>query len=286
MIQWLKHIKRFLLRTFANLRARIWQRRALIAWRQRRPGRPHGLAGPLVVSLTSYPKRFGTLHLTIKCLLMQSIMPDRVILWIAHGDREKLTPDIMNLLNHGLEIRYCDDTGSFKKIIPTLTEMPDSFVVTADDDLYYWPTWLEELVTGWSGDPTDVVCHRAHLMTIGDEGLPKPYANWRYEGGATSSSFLNFPTSGFGVLYPPGTFHHDVLDVEKFTRLCPKADDIWLYWMMRLNGAAARKIGNGKRFIEWPGSQNDASLFHYNFYGGGNDAQISAMIRAYGFPDV
>lgn len=49
----------------------------------------HGLSVPLIVSLTSYSLRFKKLHLTLKCLLNQSIEPDKIILWISYDDKEK-----------------------------------------------------------------------------------------------------------------------------------------------------------------------------------------------------
>lgn len=287
MIGWLKYIKTCFVKMQLKLLARICLCLTLVKWRSFCPGKPHGLPGELIVSLTSYPKRFATLHLTLKCMLMQSVAPDHLILWISHGDREKLTSDILGLQAYGLKIKYCEDIGSYKKIIYTLQDMPNSYIVPADDDLYYWPTWLEELVTCWSGDPKEVVCHRAHLITYGADGLPQPYAKWGYEGGLKETSTLNFPTTGFGALYPPGAFHSDVLNVEKLTKLCPKADDVWLYWMMRLNGVRALKIGTGKKKVtEWPGTQSVASLYHYNYYEGGNDKQINMLIREYGFPDA
>ena len=46
------------------------------------------------MSLTSYPPRFGTLHLTLACLLDQSVKPDHLILWIAREDIKELPDDI------------------------------------------------------------------------------------------------------------------------------------------------------------------------------------------------
>ena len=46
-------------------------------WRLKRGGRPHGLAAELVVSLTSYPPRFGTLAHTLKSLWRQNVKADR-----------------------------------------------------------------------------------------------------------------------------------------------------------------------------------------------------------------
>lgn len=256
-----------------------------VRWRRRRPGKRHGLSAELVISLTSYPERFSTLPLTLKCLLTQSIAPDRVLLWIAQDDECKLTDEILNFCQHGLTIEVCEDLRSYKKVIPTLREFPDAFVVTADDDLYYWTRWLEELVGSFQNNYSEVVCHRAHRIRFGLDGLPLPYIDWEWETVRSEASLLNFPTSGLGALYPPKVFHHDVAKASTFKEICPDSDDAWLYWMMRLNGAVARKIGPRRRIIFWPDSQKFA-LFHSNLVGGQNDEQIKRLIRLYGFPSV
>lgn len=262
---------------------------SLLAWKitlgflWRRAAKPHGLPSPLIVSLTSYPARFSKLPLTLKCLLSQSMAADRVILWIARQDKNALTPAILDLQRSGLEISYCDDLRSYKKVIPTLRNNPDSFIVTADDDLYYWPTWLEELVSGYQMGANDVICHRAHRICLGAEGLPLPYEKWEINIQWVDASPLNFQTGVGGVLYPPNAFHADVLNDQMFMKLCPQADDVWLYWMMRLNGMMARKTPVSRAICCWAGTQQTA-LFHNNVAGGGNSEQITAMIQAYGFP--
>jgi hypothetical protein len=104
---------------------------------------PHGLPGPLIISLTSYPARFSSLHLVLRALLSQSVAADRVILWLDPGD-EDLLPRAARL--PGLEIRTCPNWRSYKKIVPTLLEAPEAYIVTADDDIYYRPDWLAGLV--------------------------------------------------------------------------------------------------------------------------------------------
>lgn len=248
--------------------------------------KPHGLAAPLIISLTSYPPRFAKLPLTLKCLLSQSIAADRVILWIAYEDKNALTPAILDLQKAGLEIAYCDNFRSFKKIIPTLQLFSNSFIATADDDLYYWPTWLAEMVESYKSNSRDgklVICHRAHQIRLGENGFPLPYSQWETETQRLEASPLIFQTGVGGVLYPPGVFHPDVLKTEVFNKLCPNGDDIWLYWMMRLNGGVACKVGVRRTLYTWPDTQRTA-LFHNNTVGGGNDVQISAMIKIYYFP--
>lgn len=245
--------------------------------------RHHNLPKPLIVSLTSYSLRFPILPLTLKCLLSQTLKPDKVILWIANEQKEYLNDDILTLQDHGLHIYYCPDLGPFTKIIPTLKNYSDHFIVTADDDLYYWPTWLEELVSAWNGSIHDVVAHRVHKILLDGNNLPLEYSKWSLDDHNTqNASYLNFATGVGGVLYPPGTFHSDVLKADIFTKLCLNADDIWLYWMERLNKSYVRRTYSKKAMLEWPNSQQVSKKIEN--VNKNNDQYIKYMIEAYGFP--
>lgn len=261
-------------------RRRLARAIAEIAARPGGPGRPHGLPRPLIVSLTSYPVRFATLDLTLRSLLCQSVQPDRVILWVAEDDLPQLPDDIPN--RPGLEVRGCPDWRSFKKIIPALLAHPEAFVVTADDDVYYPHRWLEKLVEAADAGAR-VACWRAHHIALRDDGLPAPYTSWRHNVSVPEASPLTFLTGVSGVLYAPGALHRDVVRDDLFRALAPRADDVWLYWMHRLNGVEARKIGPRARILEWQGSQ-DHSLRSENLHGAGNDTAIAAMIGHYGWP--
>lgn len=238
--------------------------------------RPHGLDAPLVVSLTSYPARFAALELVLRSILTQSVAADRVILWLDAGDEDRLPPGVRAL---GVEVRVCPNWRSYKKIVPTLAEAPEAYVVTADDDVHYRADWLEGLVARAGAG---VVCHRAHRVLLRD-GRPAPYGEWQRNIGAPEAGPLVFPTGVGGVLYAPGVFHPDVTDSELFQRLAPSADDVWLYWMHRLRGSRPEKIGGRYRIIEWPGSQAQ-NLRAGNLAGDGNDRAVAAMLAHYGFP--
>lgn len=241
--------------------------------------RPHGLAEGLTVTLTSYPARYGTLEWTLRSLLAQTVAPDRVVLWLAHGDEASLPADLCDL--EGLEIRTTEDQRSFKKIIPALAAFPHDTLVTADDDVYYPADWLEELVTARKAGAA-VAAWRAHRITLAGD-LPRPYREWDWGLRAPEQSGLVFPTGVLGVMYAPDVFHPDIADVAKFRRLCPSSDDVWLYWMHRLNGHRAAKVGGKLRVLEWPQSQA-TNLRSENLAGAGNDAAIAAMTAEYGFP--
>jgi hypothetical protein len=157
----------------------------------------------------------------------------------------------------------------------------DEFLVTADDDQYYEPNWLRELVAGYRPGRKEVVCARAHRILLDSTGMPVPYFQWQSKVSAGGDERLLFPTGVGGVLYEPGIFHADVTRVELFRNLCPTADDVWLYWMAAMNGARFRKVGSRRREITWPNSQQ-VSLLSLNITA--NDEQIARMISHYGFP--
>lgn len=249
---------------------------------RRLEGAAHGLPVPLIVSLTSYPGRFATLALTLRALMTQSVRPDRIILWLDEGDDAQLPPEVTEL-GAGLEIASCPDWRSYKKIVPTLLADPGACIVTADDDVYYPPDWLAQLVTAAKAGAR-IACHRAHRVTRLPTGRPAAYRDWMHNISRPERSGLVFLTGVSGVLYTPGVFHPDVTRHDLFTRLAPQSDDVWLYWMHRLNGVAAQKIGARARILEWEGSQG-RSLRSENLRGSGNDRAIAALIDHYGWPD-
>ena len=251
-------------------------------WATKQAARRHTLGGRLIVSVTSYPLRFPTLHWTLKCLLSQTVAADDVILWVARHDKTRLTGKIMALQDDGLRIEFCDDLGPYTKIVPALVQYPDAYVVTADDDIYYGPAWLDQLLAHERASG-EILCHRAHRMRLGPSGMPLPYQEWEYETRSTERCSSIFPTGCGGVLYPPRSFHRDVVNSAVFRDVCPTADDVWLYWMMRRNGVVARRVGSRRLLPTWPGTQRVA-LWKRNVVAGENDKCIKAMIERFGSP--
>lgn len=245
----------------------------------------HSLDKELIVSLTSYPKRFNILPLTIQSLLNQSVKPDRIILWLYKGDYKLLPSTVKNLEKFGLQILLIDeDWKSYKKIIPSLLQFPDAFIVTCDDDVLYKPTVVEELVEGYKANG-GVIAHRAHIIQFDNKGNLLPYLKWQEKtpphNFIETNSPLVFSTGVGGVLYPPNCLHESVIDIEKAMELCPTADDIWLFFMASLNSTNASLIG-GRGFINLNQDEND-SLWAINSQGE-NDRQLENLINEFGMP--
>jgi hypothetical protein len=276
-------------RTFRQFKKKIRLQRSLRELEERVASfdpseqKPHGLPKPLVVSLTSYPARFVSLPLTLNSILTQTMRPDQVILWIAEDDKDQIPPDVKKLKSDIFEIAFCRNMRSFTKIVPAVMNFPDSFNITFDDDVYYWKTCIEELVHGYVTSSSKILCHRAHKITFNEDNYPKNYRDWKSNIKVDSSSPCLFPCGVLGALYAPSIFHEDMCKDDIFLQLCPTADDVWLYWMWRMTGHTARKVGTNKRVIEWPGTQV-SRLRWLNIDDGGNDRCIRNMIERYGFP--
>src|SRR5690554_7100194 len=120
---------------------------------------------PIVVSLTSIPSRLGTIHLTIRSLLAQSVVPKKIILWLHEDLKNKLPKTLSGLQSDCFEINYVRLTCSHRKLIHSIKKYPDSIIVTSDDDLMYEETWLERLYATHEKHPEDIIAHRSEEHT-------------------------------------------------------------------------------------------------------------------------
>jgi hypothetical protein len=222
----------------------------------------HTLPGELIVSLTSYPGRFATLHLTLLSLLDQSVRPDRILLWIADTDIDQLPPAVRDLASDRLSIRVCEDIRNFKKILPTRAEFPDAFILICDDDSYYPPDWLKGIVAHFDPARPAIICTRAHQVTTAPDGSLEPYRAWPRNVSADWTAGHRrdlLPTGNGGVLYPPGSLPEMTLDRDLIKKLSATSDDVWLFFMGRQAGFSVSRVPGKKReYLEWPQSQAGA----------------------------
>ena len=190
----------------------------------------------IIISLTSYPARIGTVWLTIATLLNQTKKPYKVILWLAEEQfpNKKLYSKLINLQKRGLEIAYCEDLMPHKKYYYTMQQYPDYFVVTADDDIFYPENHLEKLWEGYKEYPGNIICHWSHKIGFDQDGNFLPYNDWE-NNGKDRPSLLNLAVGCNGVLYPPKSLSNEAFDVDKIKKYALHTDDLWLKCMSILN---------------------------------------------------
>lgn len=198
----------------------------------------------VVVSLTSYGRRVSAIsHIAIASLLRQSKKPDKVVLWLAQG--EKLSKSLIELKKLGLDIEFYADIKSYKKLIPALKKYPKSTIITADDDVVYPADWLEKLIAEHNKYPDFILANRAREIKVTEGGEAAPYAQWQIIKDNNTDSQNILPTGVGGVLYPHGALYKDVHDESLFTRLAPHGDDLWFWAMAELKGTKRRIVVNG-----------------------------------------
>ena len=282
VLRWVYHEARYRVVELPHRLSAAWSQWIGVTREKREP--------ELIVSLTTIPERIGKVHLCLDSLLRQSLKPDRLILWLSKSNRtnnfnisrDNLPNKLAKLQKRGLEIRWCTDIGSYRKIIPTIKAYPDAVVVTADDDVFYPKSWLEGLYFAYRKAPHYIHCHRAHLMNFDHRGKLLPYRQWDYEApGYQGPSLRLFPTGVGGVLYAPGHLHAEVLDENAFLKLCPKADDVWLKAMSLLNKVSCKKVTALSLKIFDIRITGNRTLSSVNFEQDMNDPQIEAVCSEY-----
>ncbi|KZX10261.1 glycosyltransferase family 2 protein [Methanobrevibacter filiformis] len=167
----------------------------------------------LIVSLTSSLKTIYNNHYTLYSLLTQKTKPDELILWLSKEEFPNLEEDIpikiKNLKKNGLTIKWCEDIGSYKKLIPSLKEYPNDIIVTADDDVLYQKDWLEKLYNEYDGE--NIIAHSTKRISSNVDGDITPYSEWKPTE-TNEESILNYFDEECGVLYPPNSLYVYILN--------------------------------------------------------------------------
>ena len=214
----------------------------------------------LIVSLTSYPKRISTVHITLNTLLRQRLKPDEIILWLADSqfqNRENDLPEeLLELRKFGLQIRWCKDLKSYKKLIPALREYPNDVIITADDDIYYEEDWLENLYRAYIADKKNIYVKRAgRVESVKGKLCTVPTRRHLYKN-KEDARFENIIMGGSGCLFPPNSLHKDIFNEEQFLTVIPTHDDIYFWAMAVLQGTKIKIVdGYTKNMCTIEGTQ-------------------------------
>jgi hypothetical protein len=240
----------------------------------------------VIVSLTSHGNRVHDAHLAIESIMQQTVLPNRIVLWLSKDEFQGKTLPIalQRQVERGLEIAYCEDLRSYTKLIPSLKRFPEACIITVDDDLAYRPDLLEKLIRSHISHPSDICASRIHRIVLDAAGRPVPYDNWNlcFEECPEENNLVFFTGCG-GVLYPPDCFPEEVFNREVYLNVCPSADDVWFNAMRLLGGIRVTKVYSPTRkgdYLELPSSFVNP-LWETN-QKTDNDLAIAAVYGRYG----
>ncbi len=246
-----------------------------------------------IISLTSFPERMVDIQYCLYSLLNQSLKPRKLILWLAEeqfpNKEEDIPEQILKLKDNGLTIKWYHDIRSYKKLIPAIKEYPDDFIVTADDDLFYPQDWLENMWKTYKENPDTIVASRCRYISFDDNNEIEKYENWHLVREDPTTSFLNFPTSGGGVLFFPNCLSKTVLDEDLFKKLCPTSDDVWFWAMAVLNKTKVTAMEKNYNKLIYVNLARDLGITHSHTLWefnqeGSNDSQLENVFNH--FPEI
>ncbi|SMF59741.1 hypothetical protein SAMN02745866_03846 [Alteromonadaceae bacterium Bs31] len=240
----------------------------------------------LIVSLTTFGHRATRVHVVLESIFQQSLLPKKVVLWLdeAEFSQSTLPEPLQKAKSLGVEIAFCKNIRSYKKIIPTLRKYPDETIVTIDDDVMYPVDFLEKLAFYHKQHPDLILCYRAHRISFGENRSVLPYAAWESRIHNVEPSATVFPTGSGGVLYPAGCFVDEVMDESVFMDICPTADDIWLKAMSLKNGVNSWVVPGENEWSDVPPYIDDTQeecLAEVNIEQK-NDVQLQAVFDRFG----
>lgn len=182
----------------------------------------------IIISLTSYTKRFDTLDLCIKSLLVQTVKPDKVVLYLARKDSENIPSKILKLKQYGLDIKIVsEDYRPHKKYMYAMEEFKDSLVITVDDDAIYSNRLVEALLDTHKKYPKAIVTGRARDIRLNSTSF-SPYNEWNLSKKREEPSMLMLATGVGGVLYPPKLLDMELLTNKEYIKKYIDVDDLWL----------------------------------------------------------
>lgn len=237
----------------------------------------------LIVSLTSFPARIHDVWMVIETLKRQTVLPEKIILWLSKEQfpsKEDIPQYLWKEEDDLFHIIMVDgDIRSHKKYYYALKEYPEKTIITCDDDIFYHPGMVEELVYTGRLFKKCIIANICKQLSYGQDGKLLPYLRWNDKVRIHSCEDIVQIGVG-GVLYPPYSLDNRVLDKDLFMRLAPLADDLWLNYMARKKGT--KVVKSRFKYLPLPILSDAPTLASVNCGMNRNDEQIQAIYDYFG----
>jgi hypothetical protein len=253
----------------------------------------------IVASLTTLKDRLDFVHTAVESVIMQTIRPRIINLYISDTIQEKDIPySLGRLREFGLLIHFVPDVGPHTKLIYALRDFPEDLIFTFDDDVIYPSNTIACLLGVHKKYPDAIAANWAREIPLDRHGRPKCIKKGKLLTPATLTRSVNqgahtaipshraFAYGTGGVLYPPKALDPRVQDISAFKQLCPTEDDIWFKAMAILAGTPVvpTNLGIQPKHHVVRGSQMTA-LRHQNYKKNRNQEQMNAVFEKFALAD-
>lgn len=238
----------------------------------------------IIVSLTTYDKRIGSVDIVIKSILRQSMKADKILLYLGEDVADGLIPiKLKKLKEFGLQIiTGCEDIKPHKKYYYAMQENPDDIIITIDDDVVYDKNLIRDLMEAHKKHPKAVICRRANVIKRDSNGRLLPYSQWpSFNKNDDTEHYNLLPTGAGGILYPPHALDNEVFNIENIKQYCLYADDIWLRFMGVKLGTPVVFCAPINRYLATIPQTQETGLYLENVDGDRNDKYLRIMEKKY-----
>lgn len=191
----------------------------------------------IIVSVTTYPKRFEKFKIAIQHILNQTLKYDILRINIDDNlseDDIKMYKDYISSLNDNrIELKVVDCRyRSANKLLPTIKDYPDDVVITTDDDMTIKEHILESLYNMHLKLPMCIITHEINPVLIDENynvDIQLAFMPRLYE-----ISYGKYLSNC--CLFPPHVFDNtDVFNLEKFENF-KYHDELWFWIHSTING--------------------------------------------------
>ena len=236
----------------------------------------------IIVSFTSFPARIDKVWLVVECMLRQSLLPKKIILWLSKEQfptSDSIPGSLKKYEDNRFEVRFVDgDIRSHKKYYYISQSNPNDLVFLIDDDIFYPIDILERSYQAYNNNPDKVICNYGYQITHDEKGMHNSYLEWHHVEEGAYGKMLFFGSGG-GTLFRPSMLDRHLTDIDMALRLTPTADDIWLNAMTKLANVEVVKLPTG---LLLPIHSKSVKLSSTNNGNEQNDVQIRLVEDCFG----
>lgn len=242
------------------------------------------VAEGVYASMTTYLGRIDAFEYAILSLLAGSMLPEKILVYIPLGFRQELDKRDSLLGEHlydgiveliEMEVDYFCHSKYFYAF---QSFGKDKDIVLFDDDVVYYKDWLNGLYEQAQKSPGyQVFAYKAVEVTT-HQGTIAPYDDWVHCNRSHTAEGKPLYTEAVGgVFYKKGFLLNEIFNKDVFLEVCPKADDVWLWFCTHYNNGRVKFVptsGNKKLQYIIPSSQ-DVALWKENTFGKRNDQYVA-----------
>jgi len=237
---------------------------------------------PVYVSMSLLPSRIEGAIETITSLLNQSMLPDKIELYIPKNCEKDPLPENFKLpeaYKHSLiEVYYVDDIGPISKLLFSLEKhlREDVYIITVDDDVKYPVDMVYGLVKNADENPQSAFAYRGRVI---NNGVTNYNMTALYKSNEIKKiKEVDIITGTWGALYYPVFFKRDFFDAKNFkkTNSLFYTDDIWISGHLKKNGIKMNVVPNSNEFKKSP-MHNIKSLWEVNKDGANNNSSLRIL---------